>query len=64
MVIREEQDKKVLFKAGHRTNHIQYKFYYYNKEDSQIRRTTNKLKLETIKILIDNNQIIYAKRYK
>ena len=64
MVLREERDKTVLFKVGHRTNHIQYKFLYYNKKYFQIRRTTNKLKLKTINIIINNNKIIYAKRYK
>ena len=64
MVLRKGQDNKILFRQEYRTNDIKYKFCYYNKEDSQIRKMTNKQKLKTIKILIDNNKIIYAKRYE
>lgn len=62
MVLRKGQNKKTLFRREYRTLNIKYKFYYYNKEDSQIRKMTNKQKLETIIILIDNNKITYAKR--
>ena len=64
MVLREEQNKTVLFKAGHKTNHIHYKFLYHHKDDSQIRRTTNKLKPQSISIIIEKNKITHAKRYR